>query len=55
MLISKLLDKNVKICKITLKTEQTTNVYEQWDRWKSYDMIKHHMIAIKHTDMSTFL
>ena len=24
-----------------MKTEQTTNVYAQWDRWTSYDVIKH--------------
>ena len=28
-----------------LKTEQTTHVYAQWDRWASYDVIKHHMIT----------
>ena len=28
-----------------MKTEQTTNVYAQWDRWTSYDVIIHHMIA----------
>ena len=28
-----------------MKTEQTTIVYAQWDRWTSYDMIKHHMIT----------
>ena len=28
-----------------MKTEQTTIVYAQWDRWKSYDVIKHDMIA----------
>ena len=27
-----------------LKIEQTTITYAQWDRWTSYDMIKHHMI-----------
>ena len=27
-----------------MKTEQTAIVYAQWDRWTSYDMIKHHMI-----------
>ena len=27
-----------------MKTEQTTIVYEQCDRWTSYDAIKHHMI-----------
>ena len=26
-------------------TEQTAIVYEQWDRWTSYDVIKLHMIA----------
>ena len=24
-----------------MKTEQTTIVYVQWDRWASYDVIKH--------------
>ena len=28
-----------------MKTEQTTIIYEQWDRWTSYDVIKHHMIT----------
>ena len=28
-----------------MKTEQTTIVYTQWDRWTSYDVIKHHMIT----------
>ena len=28
-----------------MKTEQTTIVYAQWDRWTLYDMIKHHMIT----------
>ena len=28
-----------------MKTEQTTIVCTQWDRWTSYDMIKHHMIT----------
>ena len=28
-----------------MKTEQTTIVYAQWDRWKSYDVIKHRMIT----------
>ena len=26
-----------------MKTEQI--VYAQWDRWTSYDVIKHHMIT----------
>ena len=26
-----------------MNTEQITNVYAQWDRWTSYDVIKHHM------------
>ena len=30
---------------IIMKTEQTTVVYAQWDRWTSYDVIKHHMIT----------
>ena len=29
-----------------MKTEQTAIVYDQWDRWTSYDVIKHHMITI---------
>ena len=28
-----------------LKTEQTTIVYAQCDRWTSYDVVKHHMIT----------
>ena len=28
-----------------MKTEQTTTGYAQWDRWTSYDVIKHHMIT----------
>ena len=28
-----------------MKTEQTTIVYVQWDRWTSYDVIKHNMIT----------
>ena len=26
-----------------MKTEQTTVVYAQWDRWTSYDVIKQRM------------
>ena len=28
-----------------MKTEQTTVVYAGWDRWTSYDVIKHNMIT----------
>ena len=28
-----------------MKTEQTTIVYAQWDRWTSSDVIKQHMIT----------
>ena len=28
-----------------LKTEQTTTVYIQWDRWASYDAIKDHIVT----------
>ena len=28
-----------------MKTEQTTIVYAQWDRWTLYDVAKHHMIT----------
>ena len=28
-----------------MKTVQTKNVYARWDRWTSYDVIKHHMIT----------
>ena len=28
-----------------MKTEQTTVVYAQWDRWRSYDVIKHHILT----------
>ena len=30
---------------IIMKTEQTTIVYAQWDRWTSCDVIKHNMIT----------
>ena len=33
-----------KTCNIIMKTEQTTIVYAQSDRW-TYDVIKHHMIT----------
>ena len=26
-----------------MKNEQTTIVYAQWDRWTSYDVIKHYV------------
>ena len=26
-----------------MKTEQTTILYAQWDRWTSYHAMKHHM------------
>ena len=26
-----------------MNTEQTTIIYAQWDRWTSYDVIKHQM------------
>ena len=28
-----------------MKTEQTTIVYAQWDRWASCDVMKHHKIT----------
>ena len=28
-----------------MKTEQTAIVYAKWDRWTSYDVIKHQMIT----------
>ena len=28
-----------------MTTENTTIVYAQWDRWTSYDVIKHHAIT----------
>ena len=28
-----------------MKTEQTAIVYSQWERWRSYQLIKHHMIT----------
>ena len=28
-----------------MRTKQMKIVYAQWDRWKSYDLIKHHMIT----------
>ena len=33
------------VCNIILKTEQTTIVHAQQDRYVSHDMIKHHMIT----------
>ena len=30
---------------LIIKTELTKIVYAQWDRWASYDVIKHHMIT----------
>ena len=30
---------------MVLKTEQTTIVSRQWDRWASYEVRKHHMIT----------
>ena len=32
---------NPETFNIKLKTEQTTIVYSQWDKWASYDVIKH--------------
>ena len=32
-----------------MKTEQTKIVYAQWDRWTSYDVMKHHMITTDFT------
>ena len=29
-----------------MKTEQTKIVYAQWDRWTSYDVIKHITIDV---------
>ena len=28
-----------------MKTEQTAIVYAQWNRWTSFDVMKHHMIT----------
>ena len=28
-----------------MKNEQTTIVYAQWNRWTSFDVMKHHMIT----------
>ena len=28
-----------------MKTEQMAIAYAQWDRWTSYDVIKHHTIT----------
>ena len=28
-----------------MKTEETTIIYAQWDRWTSYDVVKHQMIT----------
>ena len=47
-----------KICNVILKTEQTTIIYAQWDRWASYDVTKHHMITsdvILKTALKTFM
>ena len=46
MLIHSVFDIKFKNRNIILKTEQTTTVYGQCDRWTSYDLIKHHMITI---------
>ena len=32
-----------------MKTEQTTIVYAQWDRWTSYSVIKDRMLNINVT------
>ena len=45
MLLHSVFDKIQKIRNIIMNTEQTKNVYAQWDRWTSYDVIKHHMIT----------
>ena len=44
-LYTAIFDKIVKLITIILKTEQVTIVYAQWDRWASYEVIKHHMIT----------
>ena len=28
-----------------MKTEQMKTLYEEWNRWASYDVIKHYMIT----------
>ena len=40
---------NIKTRDIILKTEPTTIVYAQWDRWASNDMIKHQTITTDDT------
>ena len=32
-----------------MKTEQATIVYAQWDRWTSYDVIKHHKMLYQNS------
>ena len=32
---------HTKTSKVIAETEQTAIAYAQWDRWTSYDMIKH--------------
>ena len=44
MLTDSVFDKT-QTCNIIMKTEQTAIVYTQWDRWTSYNVIKHHMIT----------
>ena len=47
MLTSNFFHKTVKNQNIILKIEPTTNIYAHWDRWVSYDVIKHHVINSK--------
>ena len=50
LLIHSVFEQNTKTRNIILKTEQTAVAYTQWDRWASYDVIKHHIIT---TDVIT--
>ena len=47
MLTSKFFHKIVKNQNIILKVEPTTIIHAHWDRWVSYDVIKHHVINSK--------
>ena len=44
MLLHSVFDK-IKTRNIIMKTQQTSIAYAHWNRWTSYDMIKHNMIS----------
>ena len=55
MLSSYFFDETVNIRSMLLKTEQTIIVYTQWDRWTSYDMIKHLFWWLLHDILSHYM